>query len=617
MELDKGSLMFNMNLTRTGNTPPWGTSLGQSKTTEYRFSKDDYCEIITSMVYKKIHDMENLNFILGRPGADQNNYEIVMASLYDKVFVNDIHIEDAKFILVISKELAGVHMGRRTLKYNPTIKYKNFSNDYGYNAIRNKFKIKSNGAWFVTDIYTKNQDELHFKAYFPNTDEPLTFDDGESRKKFMEQYVIKQESISEDGLVEKLKFYVKLYGNDLAEHLFGIKYGNIIEKNGYNKRQIVKKAGLSVPLANEISKGIKIRRHLKEIGFEQEFVEEWNKTKLFTNYKSKYSRNRIVFGAPGTGKSFKIQNECCDLLKGGNEENFERVTFHPDYSYANFVGTYKPIAYTNEYGKNDITYEYVPGPFLRTLVEAMKNIKTNDIKPYLLIIEEINRSNVAAVFGDVFQLLDRNENNVSEYLIETSEDMRKYLARELNEPEDNFRKIGIPDNMFIWATMNSADQGVFPMDTAFKRRWEFEYLGIDQNEEGISERYVILGKGKKERKVEWNKLRKLINKELTSQKINEDKLIGPYFLSNQVIKTNEKGEIDRELFIEKFKNKVLMYLFEDAAKQKRKYLFDLDDENIKYSSICENFDEIGVYIFNTNISNEFERDIVEEETNDI
>ena len=129
-------------------------------------------------------------------------------------------------------------------------------------------------------------------------------------------------------------------------------------------------------------------------------------------------------------------------------------------------------------------------------------------EPFLLIIEEINRANVAAVFGDIFQLLDREEDYTSRYPIDASLDAQKYLKSELKK---SFDQIEIPGNMFIWATMNSADQGVFPMDTAFKRRWDFKYFGINENEKEINQIKVTLH----DKEIYWNKLRKVINKELT------------------------------------------------------------------------------------------------------
>ena len=408
-----------------------------------------------------------------------------------------------------------------------------------------------------------------------------------------------------------------------------------------------------------------------------------------TGYESTFSRNRILFGAPGTGKSFTINRDRMELLGKDNEDDYERVTFHPEYSYANFVGTYKPVMvddsakiislasekevlavltdetksaqekydqlydrfkgdgltrlplllglYTDESfktrkadgsdaagdnsvernhgrairpyvnlskpssGKKDISYEYVPGPFMRMYVKALKNSRTDNIKPFLLIIEEINRANVAAVFGDIFQLLDRGDDFVSEYPIQATEDVKKYLAKELGGDPCDYNKIKIPDNMFIWATMNSADQGVFPMDTAFKRRWDFTYLGIDDNDQDLQGKYVYLADDKSQ-KVEWNKLRKAINNFLAKEKINEDKQLGPYFISRSIVVPNDSEEIDRDRFINTFKNKVIMYLFEDAAKQKRPRLFEGCFLNSsRYSEICREFEAKGVGIFNHDI----------------
>lgn len=320
-----------------------------------------------------------------------------------------------------------------------------------------------------------------------------------------------------------------------------------------------------------------------------------------TKIETEYERNRIVFGAPGTGKSYELKEDCEDLLKDTNG-SYERVTFHPDYSYSQFVGTYKPVMGADE----KIRYAFVPGPFMRVYVEALKSGRTENPQPHLLLIEEINRAKVAAVFGDVFQLLDRDDDGVSEYEIQTSEDIRKYLASQLKGDPDNYQKIRIPNNMFVWSTMNSADQGVFPMDTAFKRRWNFEYLGINENEEKISGIGKIELAGSDE-PVEWNILRRAINAKMSSEqfKINEDKLMGPFFLSKKIIASDENGMIiDTDKFVAAFKSKVIMYLYEDAVKQGKHRFFDGCD-NSKYSSVCDAFDELGMGIFGPNFKENF------------
>lgn len=310
-----------------------------------------------------------------------------------------------------------------------------------------------------------------------------------------------------------------------------------------------------------------------------------------TGLDSRYERNRIVFGAPGTGKSHRLNRDRVDLL-AGTSGSFERVTFHPEYSYSQFVGCYKPV--TNKAG--EIRYDFVPGPFMRVLVSALKSGRTDSPQPHLLLIEEINRAKVAAVFGDVFQLLDRADSGASEYEIHATEDIKKYLVSELGKATDIIR---IPDNMFIWATMNSADQGVFPMDTAFKRRWNFEYIGIDENDAEVGG-IVTLGHGDHAMDIEWNQLRRAINDTLAvDYNVNEDKLLGPYFLGQRVFAYGEdRRMLNPAKFIDAFKSKVIMYLYEDAAKPVRKRLFEGCDSS-RYSSVCEAFDERGIEIFGT------------------
>lgn len=290
--------------------------------------------------------------------------------------------------------------------------------------------------------------------------------------------------------------------------------------------------------------------------------------------------NRIIFGAPGTGKSYKLNKEKTIF---GN--NFERVTFHPNYSRSQFVGTYKPKPKKDRNGAEYISYEFVPGPFLRIWIKAQKNSDKN----YLLLIEEINRANVAAVFGDVFQLLDREDDGTSKYEITTSEEVREFLIREHDFKEEEIESIKIPKNMYIWATMNSADQGVNPIDSAFKRRWNFEYIGINEYMDEISNIYISL---RPYGKTHWNDLRLKINDRLTQAdlNINEDKLIGPFFLTAYELNSQDIDTI--------FKSKLLMYLFEDVLRHRKGKLFK---ENLNtLSKIFEAYNK-GEDIFEFNI----------------
>ena len=305
---------------------------------------------------------------------------------------------------------------------------------------------------------------------------------------------------------------------------------------------------------------------------------------------------RIFFGAPGTGKSYKLNQESKQYFG----ENFMRVTFHPNYMYGNFVGQYKP--YPTGDNSEKITYKFVPGILINQLVEALKNPDKN----YLVIIEEINRANVAAVFGDLFQLLDRNSNGESEYSIAVTKELQDYFKNEafidelLNENiqeklGENFSTLYLPNNLYIWATMNSADQGVMPMDTAFKRRWEFTYLGVNDAVDNNSDEFesYIFKCGDEEYK--WNDYREQINERLSKLNIPEDKLLGPYFVSKNVLNDNDKLYISKVL-----KDKVLMYLYEDAARAFRGKLFK---EGIygTYSQLCMAFDDNPLTIFREEI----------------
>lgn len=322
--------------------------------------------------------------------------------------------------------------------------------------------------------------------------------------------------------------------------------------------------------------------HAKEI-----FAEE---TK--PKYSPILSLQQIYYGAPGTGKSKTIK----DLTFG---ESVIRTTFHPDSDYASFVGTYKPITEEVDlrdcYGKKvidddtkevvkeeRIAYKFIPQAFLEAYVEAWKKLGSS--KKQYLIIEEINRGNCAQIFGDLFQLLDRNEYGFSDYPIVADKDMQKYLEKEFegweitNKDEINQlygeanmvnlimkgERLVLPSNLYIWATMNTSDQSLFPIDSAFKRRWDWKYVPIREGRDKETNTplnwYINTG----DKQYNWWSFISKVNKLIGSLTNSEDKKLGYFFCKAK------DGEIDADLFV----SKVIFYLWNDVFKD---YGFDDKD----------------------------------------
>ncbi|WP_294097100.1 hypothetical protein [uncultured Cetobacterium sp.] len=281
------------------------------------------------------------------------------------------------------------------------------------------------------------------------------------------------------------------------------------------------------------------------------------------------------------GKKIKVIEEIINPI--------ERVTFYDGYTYGQFVGTYKPVP--SEMDSENIVYKYIPGPLMTTLVKALQNPGHK----FLLIIEEINRAKADRVFGNIFQLLDRDKDGKSEYPIAISTEVEKYLKEQFeddNQYQEYFGKgLILPNNLYIWATMNNADQGVYPLDTAFKRRWSFEYVGLDDNAEKFGEvgkEYYVDLKfendndiKKVSKHIPWNKFREKLNEFLLENGINEDRLIAPFFINLKQFSEDVDKNETTTLWINEapYLNKLLMYIFDDVLKHKisvRKRLFTED-----------------------------------------
>lgn len=258
---------------------------------------------------------------------------------------------------------------------------------------------------------------------------------------------------------------------------------------------------------------------------------------------------KIYFGTPGGGKSHKVKTLIEDTKKA--KDRYFRTTFHPDTDYASFVGSYKPIM------KGElICYEYVPQVFTLAYIAAW-NDPDNE---YFLDIEEINRGNCAQIFGDLFQLLDRNKKGYSEFPIQADSDLANYLLNAKDDEGNDIlsnkkgienKKLCLPPNLSIVATMNTSDQSLFPMDSAFKRRWDWEFVPSTFNEKDNFNITI----GNKDYK--WHSFLKEANARIKQATDSEDKQMGSYFV---------KTDMDEE----KFKSKVMYYLWSEICKEEYK-----------------------------------------------
>lgn len=258
---------------------------------------------------------------------------------------------------------------------------------------------------------------------------------------------------------------------------------------------------------------------------------------------------KIFFGTPGGGKSHKVKTLIEDTKKA--KDRYFRTTFHPDTDYASFVGSYKPIM------KGElICYEYVPQVFTLAYIAAW-NDPDNE---YFLDIEEINRGNCAQIFGDLFQLLDRNKKGYSEFPIQADSDLANYLLNAKDDEGNDIlsnkkgienKKLCLPPNLSIVATMNTSDQSLFPMDSAFKRRWDWEFVPSTFNEKDNFNITI----GNKDYK--WHSFLKEANARIKQATDSEDKQMGSYFV---------KTDMDEE----KFKSKVMYYLWSEICKEEYK-----------------------------------------------
>lgn len=481
MRIDESSLAFGYTANGAGN-PNWSIALGQSQP-YYKINLEQnpgLDEILIGMTYCAI-PVSKVTTRMGKGAplvtGSENGTPIISAAIFSKVYVNDIKIEDSKFILLIDKDKSPSHAGRLRLRYSKHNAYNDgtteYSNNDFYKKVQEILELAEDACWFVYDISVVNQDTLHMRAIVVNKEGPVTYADSTELHSAWRELI-----------------RVEVPEDERAKNLEG--------------------------------------------------------------------ENILLYGVPGCGKSHEIKTKYCK-----NKAFMERVVFHPDYTYSDFIGQILPKT-----DGDTISYPFVAGPFTEILKKAILDENKN---MYYLVIEEINRGNAPAIFGEVFQLLDR-ENGESEYGI-TNFDIAKHIYGEGNEEKE----IKIPSNLTILATMNTADQNVFTLDTAFKRRWSMRSIkndipGCDHagtNIEGT--------------RITWQNFAEKINDTIID--INEgnisseDNRLGAYFIKEDDLK-------DRKTFAEK----VLMYLWNDAFKYDRDKIFKAEYKTLEklLDAFCEN-----------------------------
>lgn len=412
------------------------------------------------------------------------------------------------------------------------------------------------------------------------------------------------EDLTEEELGRKLKEYYDSDDSDKVTgiYLFGIKYGKLISQKNYNKKNIITKSGINESYYAELNKAINISQFAKVLnGNERYIIQEFDEIE-----RLKKAYNKIVYGIPGCGKSYYVEYEI--IKKDTRHGETYRTTFYPDYTNSDFIGQIIPKLNHND--ETSVLYDIQSGPFTDALLDAI----LHPDKYVYLVVEEINRGNAAAIFGDTFQLLDRNQDGESEYSIKNYI-ISTYLHKEIDnkyEVKYDLDNIKIPSNMIIIGTMNTSDQNVFTLDTAFKRRWKMEYIQNKIRGTEIGQK-IIPGTI-----VKWEEFILKINDFITSDnglEINgEDKQIGAYFISNSEwdeieIMTPTNTKEAARIFAEK----VLSYLWEDVAKINRESWFDISKYKT-FESLVEGFVENGVDIFN-NSSISFTRPIDDNRNN--
>ena len=552
MNIDLGSFAFGSSLESGGGTPSWGTALGQSSP-DYKFSYPGCEAILIGMVYCSV-PLDNVRLPIGKGGrvyVASNRNECQLASLFQKVFINGIKI-DYPFIMVLMKEESDSHPGRKGIKYSDKIEYEDdtyhYSNQEFINRARLTLNMDEGACWFVYKIEVENQDELHLFAVIVDSEDNVVYENSSKRRnswlKLIPDIENEPKVFSSDASFED---------NTTLQQIF---YG----APGTGKSHCIKEL-----TAKAEKDGRVIRTTFHPDSDYSTFVGCYKPTmkrpeKVYSESELKAKLKEIKESGV-TYPCHKFATKYWKSLKDLSVEVIKNILLACGFTESMNVEISKGIALGQEFlntaedGK--IIYGFTPQAFTSAYIKAW-----NTTENIYLIIEEINRGNCAQIFGDLFQLLDR-KNGESEYPIDADNDLAAFIAEKLANssridiPDDirEGKKLKLPANLYIWATMNTSDQSLFPIDSAFKRRWEWKYMPINNHED---KGYQIEIGGVK---YDWWGFLARINHVINDTTNSEDKKLG-YFFAKAKGKT-----IDAEQFV----GKVLFYLWNDVFKS---YGFD-------------------------------------------
>ena len=556
MRIDVTSMFFNSKIEGQTATPAWGTSIGQSKSRDCRIDdfRKEVVEMVIGMTYKSVADLSKLDVSKG-----SDTREVLTCSVFEDVYINKKKIENTQYVLLLAREHSKNHDGRLIISYAPYIKYNGFENQSCIDLMQKELGCTPEGCWFVYDISIKNQSELYFSAVVVNASAPMVYSNSVKSKNRSEEW---KALIPADGVLQET----------LSEPLQQIFYG----APGTGKSHKIKDdADVKIADAKNLvfrttfhpdsdySTFVGCYKPTKEPSLQKQPILDYDSLvdklkEYLATEPVNITRSCALFGCDYHDSIVKMQesgghtipNLVADAYKSGTTyDSTVRAGMNIYESGTKTQGT-----------SSSITYTFVPQAFLQAYVAAWNNPDEN----VYLVIEEINRGNCAQIFGDLFQLLDRDDNGESEYPIMADRDLAKYL---LNEKDENNvdvltnkegikdGKLKLPKNLYIWATMNTSDQSLFPIDSAFKRRWDWKYIPIKDHEE---EGYKIEIDGAI---YSWWGFLEKINKVIGKVTSSEDKKLGYFF-----VKANGK-DIDATKFV----GKVLFYIWNDVFKN---YGFD-------------------------------------------